>query len=57
MTERSVILVTGATGDVGRHVVSELLAAGAAVRAVTRDPDAAGLPGGTEVVRAASTAE
>jgi uncharacterized protein YbjT (DUF2867 family) len=52
MTEQSVILVTGATGNVGRHVVSELLAVGAAVRALTRDPDAAGLPGGAEVVRA-----
>jgi uncharacterized protein YbjT (DUF2867 family) len=52
MTEQSVILVTGATGNVGQHVVSGLLAAGAAVRAVTRQPGPAGLPDATEVVRA-----
>jgi len=52
MTEQSVILVTGATGNVGQHVVSGLLAAGAAVRAVTRQPRSAGLPGAAEVVRA-----
>jgi len=45
------ILVIGATGTVGRPVVSQLLAAGASVRALTRDPDAAGLPPGVEVVR------
>lgn len=45
------ILVTGATGNVGRHVVSELLRKGIAVRAVTRDPDAAGLPDEVEVLR------
>ncbi|MDH2427484.1 NAD(P)H-binding protein [Sphaerisporangium sp. TRM90804] len=45
------ILVTGATGNVGRHVVSQLLDAGAAVRALTRDPASARLPGGAEVVR------
>ncbi|HZF11193.1 MAG TPA: NAD(P)H-binding protein, partial [Thermoanaerobaculia bacterium] len=38
------ILVTGATGRVGRQVVSQLLATGAAVRALSRNPDAAGLP-------------
>lgn len=32
------ILVTGATGNVGRHVVAELVAAGEPVRAVTRSP-------------------
>jgi uncharacterized protein YbjT (DUF2867 family) len=52
MTEHSVILVTGATGHVGQHVVSGLLAAGAAVRAVTREPGSAGLPDAAEVVRA-----
>lgn len=46
------ILVTGATGRVGRQLVTQLAARGAAVRAVTRDPDAAGLPAGVEVVRA-----
>ncbi len=45
------ILVTGATGSVGRHVVSQLIAKGAAVRAVVRNPEAAGLPADVEVVR------
>ncbi len=45
------ILVTGATGTIGRQVVSQLLAAGARVRAMTRHPDAAGLASGAEVVR------
>ncbi|WP_438486721.1 SDR family oxidoreductase [Streptomyces sp. S186] len=43
------VLVTGATGAVGRHVVDGLLAAGAPVRALTRRPQEAGLPAGTEV--------
>ncbi|MFG3697493.1 NAD(P)H-binding protein [Micromonospora sp. NPDC047620] len=44
-------LVTGATGRVGRHVVSELLARGVPVRALTREPArAAGLPPEVEVV-------
>ncbi|MEU6703779.1 NAD(P)H-binding protein [Streptomyces wuyuanensis] len=43
------ILITGATGSVGRHVVDLLLAAGAPVRALTRDPAAAGLPAAVEV--------
>ena len=33
------IVVTGATGNVGRPLVAELLAAGAEVRAVSRRPD------------------
>ncbi|MEV6298570.1 NAD(P)H-binding protein [Actinoplanes sp. NPDC051861] len=47
------ILVTGATGNVGRMVVDELLARGASdVRALTVDPAAARLPSaGVEVVR------
>jgi uncharacterized protein YbjT (DUF2867 family) len=45
------ILVTGATGTVGRQVVSQLLATDAQVRALTRNPDAAGLPPEVEVVR------
>jgi len=46
------ILVTGATGAVGRLVVTELLAKGADVRAVTRDPEKAALPAGVDVMRA-----
>jgi uncharacterized protein YbjT (DUF2867 family) len=45
------ILVTGATGTIGRQVVSQLLATDARVRALTRTPDAADLPPGAEVVR------
>jgi uncharacterized protein YbjT (DUF2867 family) len=45
------ILVVGATGTIGRQVVSQLVAAGAPVRAMTRNPDAADLPPGVEVVR------
>ncbi|MCP2164362.1 NAD(P)H-binding protein [Goodfellowiella coeruleoviolacea] len=45
------ILVTGATGNVGREVVAQLLDSGVAVRALTRDPGAARLPEGVEVVR------
>ncbi|MFF9023855.1 NAD(P)H-binding protein [Streptomyces eurythermus] len=45
------ILVTGATGNVGRNLVRELLDAGARVRALTRDPRRAGLPDGVDVVR------
>lgn len=45
------ILVTGSTGNVGRHVVDRLTASGARFRAMTRDPDAAGLPSDVDVVR------
>jgi len=38
------ILVTGATGNVGRPLITSLLAGGAQVRALTRDPAAASLP-------------
>ncbi|MGC5033501.1 NAD(P)H-binding protein [Micromonospora sp. DT229] len=44
------ILVTGATGTIGRQVVDRLLASEARVRALTRRPDSAGLPSGVEVV-------
>ena len=45
------ILVIGGTGNVGRHVVDQLAATGARFRAMTRNPDAAGLPPQVEVVR------
>jgi uncharacterized protein YbjT (DUF2867 family) len=45
------ILVTGATGNVGRQVVRELVELGRSVRAMSRDPGRAGLPDGVEVVR------
>ena len=44
------ILVTGATGHVGRQVVSQLLATQARVRAMTRQPGAAALPPEIEVM-------
>lgn len=46
------IVVTGATGNVGRSLVSRLLAEGQSVRGVTRDPSRAALPAGAEAVRA-----
>src|SRR5437764_15003409 len=52
MTERSTILVTGATGTVGRQVVSQLRARGVFARAVTRNPSAAPFSSGVEVVTA-----
>jgi uncharacterized protein YbjT (DUF2867 family) len=45
------ILMVGATGTVGREVVSQLTASGAQVRALVRNPDAACLPPQVEVVR------
>jgi uncharacterized protein YbjT (DUF2867 family) len=45
------ILVTGATGNVGGEVVSALAARGAPARAVVRDPSRAGFPSGVEVVQ------
>lgn len=45
------IVVTGATGNVGRALAGRLLAAGQPVRALTRDPQRAALPEGAEVVR------
>ena len=53
---RSVVLVTGATGRIGRLVVDELLRAGVPVRALTRRPENAALPAGTEVVAGDFTA-
>jgi len=43
------ILVIGATGNVGRELVTQLVAQGRAVRALTRDPGAARLPVEVEV--------
>ncbi|MBW8898960.1 MAG: NmrA/HSCARG family protein [Massilia sp.] len=45
------ILVTGATGTVGRHVVDQLVQRGASVRAFVRDPARAGLPSGVDIVQ------
>jgi len=49
-------LVTGATGAIGRHVVDLLLENGASVRALTRNPERADLPGGVELVAGDLTA-
>ncbi|ARF56849.1 NAD(P)H-binding protein [Streptomyces gilvosporeus] len=46
------IVVTGATGNIGRSLVGRLLQDGAQVRALTRDPSRAGLPAEAETVRA-----
>jgi uncharacterized protein YbjT (DUF2867 family) len=43
------IVVTGATGNVGRELVAQLAGRGDAVRAVTRRPDAGRFPEGVEV--------
>ena len=43
------ILVTGATGTIGRNVVAQLTQRGAAVRALVRNPDNANLPAGVDV--------
>ena len=45
------ILVTGATGRVGRQVVDQLVKRGAPVRVLTRDPSKAEFPAGVEVVQ------
>ena len=44
------ILVTGATGQVGRHLVEELHQGRHEVRALTRDPDNAVFPDGVQAV-------
>lgn len=43
------VLVTGATGAVGRHIVAGLRDVGVTVRALTRQPDLAGLPADVEL--------
>ena len=45
------ILVTGATGTVGRQVIEQLVKRGANVRALVRDPAKANLPAGVTVVQ------
>ncbi|MFI5569003.1 aminotransferase class I/II-fold pyridoxal phosphate-dependent enzyme [Streptomyces sp. NPDC051740] len=45
------ILVTGATGKTGSHILRELPAAGEEVRVLTRKPENANVPSGTRVVR------
>lgn len=50
MTNNETVLVSGATGNVGRPLVEQLLAMGHRVRALTRNPDRANLPTGTELV-------
>src|SRR5260370_22113699 len=55
-TTKMTIVVTGATGNVGRPLVTELVAAGARVRAVTRTPKTAGFPADVELVDSAADA-
>lgn len=45
------ILVTGATGRVGRHVVNQLAKRGAAARVLTRDPSKTSFPAGVDVIQ------
>ncbi|SEK15935.1 MULTISPECIES: SDR family oxidoreductase [unclassified Variovorax] len=45
------ILITGASGNVGRQVVQQLVDRGATVRALVRDPSKATFPDGVEVVQ------
>ncbi len=45
------ILVTGATGTIGRPLIDLLSAAGADVRAISRNPMFAGLPARVEVAK------
>jgi uncharacterized protein YbjT (DUF2867 family) len=47
----STMLVTGATGRVGWHVVDGLRAAGVTVRALVRTPELAALPTDAELVQ------
>ena len=44
-------LVIGATGNVGRQVISQLIATNVRIRALTRNPDSANLPAEVETVR------
>ena len=44
------VAITGATGFAGRHAVAELIRRGHQLRALVRNPGAAGLPDGVEMV-------
>ena len=46
------ILVTGATGEIGRELIPQLVVAGQQVRALVRDPGRADFDSVVEVVRA-----
>ncbi|HEY1923709.1 MAG TPA: NAD(P)H-binding protein, partial [Candidatus Acidoferrum sp.] len=50
------ILIIGATGTVGRQLISELLASNIQIRALLRNPDTAHLPGEVEEFRGDLTA-
>ncbi|HEU5471266.1 MAG TPA: NAD(P)H-binding protein [Actinophytocola sp.] len=50
LTTPGLVLVTGATGNIGRCVVDRLIGAGQRVRAMTRNPRTAHLTAGAEVV-------
>jgi uncharacterized protein YbjT (DUF2867 family) len=52
MTRR--IRVTGSSGQIGREVVAHLNAAGLPLGALSRNPEAVGLPGSVEVRRDAA---
>lgn len=45
------ILITGASGNIGRQVVQQLVDRGAAVRALVRDPSKTSFPAGVDVVQ------
>jgi uncharacterized protein YbjT (DUF2867 family) len=50
------ILVTGASGNIGREVVAQLCAADLPVRALSRNPQSGNLPEGVDLVRGDLTA-
>src|SRR5690349_2052684 len=50
------VLVIGATGNIGREVVAQLVAAGVPVRGLARNPDAARFPAAVDLRRADRTA-
>lgn len=45
------ILVTGATGNIGRQVVEHLVSRGADIRALVRDPSKASFPAGVSIMQ------